>query len=290
MQADTSTIAESLANARQSLELNSIPDAALEARILVRAALDLSHAELLTRSASHVDSGAQLRLNEFIARRVRREPVQYITGRIEFYGRDFVVDSRVLITRPETELLVEQALLRILECRIEKPRILDVGTGSGVLAVTMAAELPAADVVATDISTEALDVAQENARALGVSDRIQFHHGSITEGVTGLYDVVLSNPPYVLTRFLADAEVQPELVYEPQVALDGGGDGMDVYRQLLPELGAVMADGGAAYIEIDPPVAEPCLDSAKRLMPTAAVSVLTDLSGLERCMAIELPC
>lgn len=290
MPTDTFTIAGLLAETRQTLELNGIPDFALEARSLVRATLNISQTELLTDSRRLIDADVRTRLVESVARRIRREPLQYITGQVEFYGRDFTVDNRVLIPRPETELLIEQALLRIRERRIAAPRVLDIGTGSGILAVTIAAELPLSNIVATDVSVEALDVAKENARRHEVSDRIEFHRGSLTFGLNGPFDVVLCNPPYVLTKFLDGPEVQPELSYEPRLALDGGEDGIDVYSRLLPELVTILADGGAAYIEIDPPVAEHCLNLAKQLMPAASVSVLTDLSGLERSMAIELPC
>lgn len=290
MRPEQLTIADLLANTRRALQENGIPDPALEARSLVRAALDISHTELLTKADRSVEPGAAHRLEKFVSRRIRREPLQYITGRVGFYGREFQVDKHVLIPRPETELLIEQSLLRLKECRVERPKILDIGTGSGILAITMAAELPAAHVVATDISSDALDVAKANAELTDVADRIEFSVGSMTAGNTGPFDFVLSNPPYVLTGYLDGPDVQPELKHEPGLALDGGSEGMDVYNQLIPELLGVMASGGAAYIEIDPPVAERCVTAAKSFMPAASVSVLTDLTGLERCMAIELPC
>lgn len=290
MQAEPSTISSLLASTRDLLELNGIPDSALEAKSLVRAALNISHTELLTESERSIDDDASVRLNDFTARRILREPLQYITGRVEFYGREFSVDRRVLIPRPETEFLVEQALKRIEECQLKVPRVLDIATGSGILAVTMAAEIPSAEVSATDISGEALEVANENARLNNVSERVQFQRTSLAQGVTGPFDIVLCNPPYVLTRFLDGPNVQQELAHEPRLALDGGEDGMDVYNQLLPQLGNILAEGGAAYVEIDPPVSEQCMNSAKQRYPTASVSVLTDYSGLERCMTIELPC
>lgn len=284
------TLAESLAETTRVLIVNEIPDAKIEARSLVRAALGISQTELITNSDRPVSAPAGKVLDQFVGRRIQREPLHYITGQVEFFGRDFLVDERVLIPRPESELLIEQALLRISECRIESPRILDIGTGSGILAVTIAAEVPSARVVATDISQDALDMAQENASRNAVSELIEFHNGSITKGLSGEFDIVLCNPPYVLSGFLDDPDVQPELSYEPRTALDGGADGMDVYKRLLVELDGVMASGGAAFIEIDPPVTERCVDLAKRHLPGAELAVLTDLSGLERCMVIEMSC
>ncbi len=288
MSPETLAISGALVETRHALELAGVPNAAVDARSLVCAALGLTRTQLLTRLGDSISAADSGRLDGFTRRRVLREPLQYVTGSVEFYGREFAVDNHVLIPRPETELLIEQALLRVAESGNDSPRILDVGTGSGILAVTMAAEIPLADVVAVDVSNDALEVARANAERHGVSDRIEFVSGSLLESVTGRFDVVLCNPPYVLTRFLDGPDVEPELAFEPRLALDGGKDGMDVYKQLMPELGDVLAPGGAAYIEIDPPVAEPCLNLAKELMPEASISVLTDLSGLERCMAIEL--
>ncbi len=284
-----STVASSLADVRLELSSAGIPDSAAEARTLVRYALNITQASLLTNPETQVSSSDQVKLDKLVARRVWREPLQYITGEVDFYGRVFTVDSRVLIPRPETELLIEQALLHVRDHGIQKPRILDIGTGSGILAVTMAAELPGASVVATDISPEALAVASENAVRSGVDGRIEFRCCSMTTGVTGKFDILLCNPPYVLTSFLNGPDVQPELAYEPRAALDGGEDGMLVYGELLARLSCRFAEGGMAAIEIDPPVAERCVSEAKRRLPQAAISVLTDLSGLERCMVVALP-
>ncbi len=285
-----STAREALSQATQLLADHEIPDTPLEARTLVRAALGVSQAELLTSPGSPVTPEQLDELGRFMERRLDREPLQYIIGEVEFYGRQFTVDERVLIPRPETELLVEQALLRTSECDIQTPSVLDIGTGSGVLAATLAKELASAKVVATDISQAALDVAAENAHRQGVSGQIELRRCSLAEGVSGPFDIVVCNPPYVRSGFLDGPDVQPELANEPRLALDGGADGMDVYRPLFAALPALLSDTGAAYIEIDPPVAEGCVSLAKQHMPRASASVLTDLAGLERCMAIELAC
>lgn len=283
------TVASVMADVRTQLAAAGIPDPQLEARSLLRAALKLSQAELLAARDRPLTLIEYSALESLVARRREREPLQYITGKVEFYGRDFSVDKRVLIPRPETELLVEQALATAEEIQGRELRVLDIGTGSGIIAVTMAAELPEARVVATDISNDSLSVAKANARHHRVDDRIQFTNCFIADGVTGHFDIVLSNPPYVLSGYLDSAGAQPELASEPRMALDGGAEGMDVYRELFKRLGSIMAAHGTAFIEIDPPVVDGSLEEARTHLPRASRTVLTDLAGLERCLVLQLP-
>lgn len=278
-----------LAQIRAAIGDAGIPDASFEARTLVMTATGVSRETLITDRERRLTGEERVRLESLVGRRLLREPLQYVVGSVEFYGRRFLVDSRVLIPRQETEMLIEQALAFARERKLMVPRVLDIGTGSGVLAVTLAGELSEASVVATDISQAALDVALENARSVGVDHRIELICCSLATKVVGKFDIVVCNPPYVLSAFLSGPDVQPELAYEPFEALDGGRDGMDVYRPLLSSLGEILAPGGAAFIEIDPPVASECVVDAKRILPDATVSVLTDLAGLERCLVIELP-
>jgi release factor glutamine methyltransferase len=277
-----------LSAVRTALREAGIPDAAFEARLLVRAAVGISKERLLTDAELVLSAGQRSTLESLVGRRLQREPIQYVVGSVEFYGRSFKVDQRVLIPRPETELIVDQVLAFAAERRSPNLRILDIGTGSGAIAITLAAELPGVSVTATDISSDALAVARENARAIAVDDRIEFVHCSLAEEVSGLFDVVVSNPPYVLAGFLSGQDVQPELSYEPRTALDGGTDGMSVYRPLIRGLGTILEQRGAAFIEIDPPVAAECVAEAKISLPGASVAVLTDLAGIERCLVIEL--
>ena len=282
------TVGSTVAKMTQRLADGGIPDSGAEARVLVKTALRLTSTTLLTERDRPVTDFELVALSKQVERRLRREPLQYITGEVEFYGRVFDVDRRVLIPRPETELLVEQALAYITEQHMELPRILDIGTGSGVLAVTLAAELPPAEAVATDISVEALEVARSNALTHSVADRIEFAHCPFADGVNGRFDVIVCNPPYVRTEFLDGSEIQPELAFEPRTALDGGADGMEVYRPLIERLGTLLRpSSGTAFIEIDPPVTQLCLAEARQRLPQASLSVLTDLAGLERCLVIE---
>ena len=275
----------------------SEPD--IEARLLVQQALGLNTAQLLSASRDAVPPGALKRLAGPLSRRLKREPLPYILGTREFYGRALFVDRRVLIPRPETELLVERALefseqlaqrhsagrpatLR----RGQGLRTADVGTGSGALAITLALELPGARVFATDISEDALDVARRNAEALGASGRVTFLRGDLLEPLEGQFDIVVSNPPYVASATLGSGE--PELACEPRLALDGGPDGLAVIRRLIFALpGILKPDASVALIEVDPLTAPGAASLARQAMPSANVEVLPDLAGLARCVEIR---
>ena len=181
-----------------------------------------------------------------IARRATREPVAYITGEREFYWRAFAVTSAVLIPRPETELLIDAAIRASGALRF--PQIVDVGTGSGCIAVTMAAELPHATVVATDISAPALEVAKANAVRHAVADRIEFRRGAFFAGLNGPVDMILSNPPYVPNR--DRATMAPEVEgHEPATALFSGGDGLDCVRSLIALTPDLLRPGGTLIFE-----------------------------------------
>ena len=261
-----------------------IEDAGVDARLLLRHAFGWTAEQQLgmlpdPAPVHHLDV-----LESLVARRLEREPLQYITGSTEFFRRRFAVDPRVLIPRPETEQLVVQAIGFIKQYGIHEPRIADICTGSGAIAISLALELPAAEVVATDISAGALDVAIGNAANLGAE--VEFFEGDLLDPLSGQFDVIVSNPPYILHD--AMPELQAEVAREPGLALDGGEDGLDTIRPLLSGVRAALKPGGsAAYIEIDPPIAESVLELAVKQFPGASISLLTDLAGLARCVAIE---
>jgi release factor glutamine methyltransferase len=219
--------AEALAAATDALTAVGVPEARLDAELL------LAHASGRGRASLIADPGAELppavgRLyGELVRRRLRREPLAYIVGTKGFCRIELAVDSRVLVPRPETELLVEVALER------RPGRVLDVGTGSGAIALAVADELPEAEVVATDTSPGALAVARANAARLGLADRIRFEPGTVP--ADGSFDLVLANLPYVAERDWAGLE--PEVTqWEPREALLAGEDGLDAYRALLAPL------------------------------------------------------
>lgn len=218
------------------------------------AQLLLLHTAGLTRMALFMEperelSGAELAVYDaVVARRVAGEPVQYITGQQEFYGLLLKVSPAVLIPRPETELLVEAVLERIPLDR--EMKIVDVGTGSGAIAIALAHGLPMARVTAVDLSAAALEVAQENARTHGVVGRVRFLESDLLEAVAGeTFDMAVSNPPYVpeVDRESVERQVRE---YEPGLALFAGADGLDVYRRLIPQAWAALKPGGLLAMEI----------------------------------------
>ena len=264
-----------------------IDDSGIDARLLVRHAFGWSAEQQLGRLTDPAPVEQLELLESLVSRRVGREPLQYITGSAEFYRRRFSVDPRVLIPRPETEQLVVQAIEFVRERGIETPRVADICTGSGAVAISLALEMPAAEVVATDISAGALYVARQNAGSLGAE--VGFFEGDLLDPLLddrGRIDVIVSNPPYILRGAMQG--LQAEVAREPNLALDGGDDGLDVIRPLFVGIRAALKPGwSAAYIEIDPPIAEGVFDLAKGEFPDASISLLTDLAGLTRCLAVE---
>jgi release factor glutamine methyltransferase len=227
-----------------AIELAPSAAARRDAELLLMHVTGCSRAEMMTHPRRELTPAQENAYREAIRRRVRHEPVQYITGVQEFYGQPFRVTPAVLIPRPETEHLVEAALA----IRPAPRYVLDVGTGSGILAVTLALELPDAAVMATDISPAALAVAQQNAQALGAGDRVRFVQSDLFEGLREeRFDAIVSNPPYVATGETLEPQVRD---YEPASALFAGERGLEIYRRLIPEAFAHLERGGHLLLEI----------------------------------------
>lgn len=231
------------------LELGPHPERARrDAETLMLHVLGMSRAWLLAHLDRDLSNDQASRFMQLIERRYRGEPIQYITGETEFYGLPFHVTADVLIPRPETEHLVEKVLE--LADGFERPRIVDVGTGSGAIAVALAYKLPLAQVTALDISAAAISVARENAERNGVAERIDFKESDLlTKVAAERFEIVVSNPPYVprVDRDSLSVEVRE---HEPAVALFAGDDGLDVYRRLIPEALSVLESGGFLVLEI----------------------------------------
>ena len=261
-----------------------IEDPAINARLLVRQAFGLSAVQQLSNLSKTVPNNQLPLLESLVARRINREPLSYITGKTEFFKRQFTVDERVLIPRSESEQLVSQAINYVRERGIEHPLIADVCTGSGAIAISIALEMPSAEVFATDISSDALNVALMNARTLRAE--VEFTQGNLLDPLQGKFDVIVSNPPYIQSDAIQSLE--PEVSREPRIALDGGVDGQRIIAPLLEEIPKMLkASCSAAYVEIDPPIADSVLKTAQAKFPYAEVSILTDLAGLIRCISIE---
>ena len=244
-----SSLHERLADARETLIRAGIPaeEAALDAEVLARHVLDCDRATLLTRARDPLPSAFDRLYHALIARRVTREPVAYIVGHREFWGLEFDVTPAVLIPRPETELVVEEALASLPRRDIVR-HIIDVGTGSGCLAVTLAVEFPPANVTATDTSHEALAVAYRNADRHNVIGRITFVQSDVLRDLTEPADLIVSNPPYVPAGDAATLQAEVAR-YEPASALYGGPDGLDVIRRLVGSARQHLAAGGWLIIE-----------------------------------------
>ena len=261
-----------------------IEDPATNARLLIRQAFRWSATHQLSNLSKIAPTDQLPVLESLVERRINREPLSYITGKTEFFKRQFTVDERVLIPRPESEQLVVQAIDYVRKCGIENPRVADVGTGSGAIAISIALEMPSAEVFATDISSEALEVAHMNARRLGAE--VKFAQGNLLGPLQGKFDIIVSNPPYIKSHVIKS--LKAEITREPQIALDGGPDGIKVIAPLLEEIQRMLKPSySAAYVEIDPPIAEIVLTTTQAKFPYAEVSILTDLAGLIRCISIE---
>jgi release factor glutamine methyltransferase len=217
-----------------------------EADWLFRAVTGLDIRAVLARPDELISAETVDRLRDLVQRRATGEPLQYLIGDVEFWGRDFVTDHRALIPRQETETLVESALEVIPK---DEPRdVAELGTGSGVVAITLALERPLARLVATDISGDALRLATENAQAWGAGERIRMLEGDLTEPLRDPVDVLVFNPPYIPS--VAFGAIQRELAYEPRQALDGGADGLDTYRRLASSWRDVVRPGGWLFVEV----------------------------------------
>jgi len=237
------TVQSVLTQGIRALQTAGIDGAARDAQLLMAGALGINVSRLTLSLHDDIDPHCQDRFDAFIAQRLHHRPVSRILGTRLFWGRSFHITDDVLDPRGDTETLIAAALEHAGD------RILDLGTGSGVIAITMAAERPTAKVVASDISKSALDVAQKNARDLGVADRMSFVQGSWFDAVKGRFDLVLSNPPYI-----SDAEMRdlaPEVLgYDPHIALTPGGDGLDPYRIIARHAPDVLTPHGAVIVEI----------------------------------------
>ena len=281
------TIADHLAAARRRFEDAAIPpsEAALDADLLARHVLGWDRAGLVTRRREEPPPGFQAPFEALVARRANREPAAYILGEREFWGLLFEVTRDVLIPRPETELIVEEALVAF-GGGTPPATVIDVCTGSGCLAVTLAREFGGAEFIATDISQAALDVARRNAQRHHVAPRIAFRAADLFDGISARADLIVSNPPYVARR--DESTLAPEVRdHEPHVALFAGDDGLEVYRRLLPLAQQRLTRNGRLVIEIGQHQADPVIGIAE----AAGLQLdhtRQDLQGITRTMVFAV--
>jgi release factor glutamine methyltransferase len=277
----------------QRLDASGSETPRLDAELLLGHAVGVGRTVVLAHPEAPVGYDAAARYRAAIERRAAGEPVAYLRGLKEFYGLAFQVDARALIPRPETERLVELAqgaVMRALGAGGYDPsarlRVVDVGTGSGAIAVTLAVSLrrlgalEAVEIIATDISADALDLARENAVSHAVADRIEFAEADLVPSGSGPFDLVLANLPYV--RRAAIPGLPRATSFEPVVALDGGEDGLEVVGRLLHRLPDTLAGGGSALLEIGGDQGEAIADLVAVRLSGWSCDVETDLGGLPR--------
>jgi len=284
--ADSSaTIDRLVAEASAALSAAGVGSSRLDAELLLATASGLDRTALYVRRADRLPQQCTEQFRILLQRRMRREPLQYIVGRQEFWSLDFLVTPNVLVPRPETELLVElgSSLLGSSQrAGTARRRICDVGTGSGCIAVALAHELPGVDVWALDVSMQALAVAELNAQRLGVAERIHFLRSDLLATVSmRRFDVIVSNPPYLTAMDLTN--LQPEVACEPRTALDGGADGLEVIRRLLASAPDNLVAGGWLLMEIGAAQAALVSDLA-RGAGFSDVSIRSDYAGLPRVL------
>jgi release factor glutamine methyltransferase len=237
-------VAAVLKAARQRLIAADIDGSALDARLLLEAACGLTHEDVVAMPERVLSLSELQKFEMLLLRRLAHEPVSRILGTREFYGREFLVTPDVLDPRPDTETLIELALELLTPSHHS---LLDLGTGSGAIVVTLLAERFALNGVAVDVSQAALEVARQNAGQ--VAPRLQFHRGSWFEGLTGKFDLIVSNPPYISKLDIPGLGDEVKN-FDPHLALDGGQDGLDAYRSIAAGAGAFLSDIGFVILEI----------------------------------------
>ncbi|MCH8988514.1 MAG: peptide chain release factor N(5)-glutamine methyltransferase [Chloroflexi bacterium] len=270
----------------QKLEAAGIPDARLEAEVLVMNVMRMARQNIFAEQEAEVSGQQQAALDSNLERRFDREPLAYILGQREFYGISVMVTPAVMIPRPETEGLVEHALfMALMGMESTELTIADVGTGSGAIAINLAIHLPAAKIFAVDVDDAVLDVASFNIRAHGVADRVSLAIGDLLEAVPEPVDLIVANLPYIPTDRIPT--LQPEVQKEPELALDGGPDGLDLVRRLLLQAEDKLKDHGIILLELDPEQVPVVQELALKHFPESSTSVEQDLAHLDRILAIH---
>lgn len=281
---DPRTIAEAIDASRNRLRGIS-PTPWLDARLLAQHITGLDASAIIAYGDSLIDPRRRTRLFELTERRARGEPVAYIVGRKAFCGLDIAVDPRALVPRPETEELVEACASDLAQVR--KPRIADVGTGSGAIACALAHLVPDAVITASDISADALELAAHNANTLGFADQISLVRSDLLAEFppNGRFDAIVANLPYITAA--SDALEPGVAAYEPSLALEGGPDGLDTYRRLLQQAPAFLEATGSGYFECSPDNAKTLGELAADAFPQARIEIRKDGAGLDRMVIVR---
>jgi release factor glutamine methyltransferase len=274
------------------LKDHRIENPRLNAELLLARSLNLSREGLYRNLHGQLKEKERETLEKMIQRRISGEPLQYILEKQEFWSIDFKVDPRVLIPRPETELLVEQSLMILSEKSLRGvPSILEIGTGSGAIAIALAKEVKNIFLIATDISRDALVLAKENARSAGIQDQIKFVNGDLFGPLHPSkerkpFDLILSNPPYIIRHEIGSL-VKEVRDYEPTIALDGGEDGLEFYRRFVSQAPFYLRVGGWLLLEIGQNQREMVSKLIEEEGTFLKSECVPDLSGFERVVKAQ---
>ena len=269
-----------LADTAFKLSHSGIESAARDARILTAYALEVPISDLSLKINDRVSANIIFKLEKLILRRIKREPISKILGRREFWGRIFSINKNVLDPRADTETLIDYV--------IEKPvkTVLELGTGSGVIAVTLACEWKEVHVTATDISEDALLLAQKNAEKFNIENKIQFLKSDWFDNVEGKFDLIISNPPYI--GWIEQDKICTEVTkYDPEIALFAGFDGFDAYKKIIPGLAKYLNPDGFVVLEIGASQSN-LVEDIMNLSGFFNVDIVKDLSGKDRVIVAKL--
>ena len=277
---------EVIQNTHRVLDAAGIPDSRLEAEVIVMNLMRMPRQDLFSSQENEVAPQEERELAAIVERRLTREPLAYILGIREFYGINLLVNSNVMIPRPETESLVEHALfMALMGMETTELVIADVGTGTGAIAINLAIHLPSARIYAFDSADTVLDVAAYNIRAHNVADRVTLGKGDLLEPLQEPVDLIIANLPYIPTSRIPT--LQPEIQWEPKAALDGGEDGLDLIRRLLSQASSKVKEQATILLELDPEQVPAVEELSKQHFPQATTSVEQDLARLDRIFVIS---
>ena len=280
-------LGEVIKETHKTLEAAGIPDARLEAEVMLTATVQMPRHRIYAYQEQELTSQQIEALAKLVERRLKREPLAYILGYKEFYGVNLAVGPGVMIPRPETEMLVEQAMFMALMHMDDGELVIaEAGAGSAGISINMAIHLPMARIHATELYPDALKVARYNIEMHKVGDRVTLYQGDLLEPVPESADMIVANLPYIASDQVS--QLQPEIQWEPKDALDGGAEGLDTIIRLLHQAQKKLKDNGVILLEIDPQQVTPLETLAQELFPTANISTEQDLAHLDRMLVVDL--
>jgi release factor glutamine methyltransferase len=281
------TISDALRLGKARLAIAGSETPGLDAEVLLRHVLGIDRTTLFVRLREQIAVEVLAAYDDLLEERARDVPVAYLTGEREFMGLVFAVGPGVLVPRPETELLVAWAVSWLRQRDQQRVTAVDVGTGSGAIAIATAAQMDPrwpGRIVASDVSLDAISFAARNRARLDTHHRVALVQGSLTSWLRGPVDLILANLPYLRPEQIGEND---SLAAEPRMALDGGADGTDLIRLLLADAPRVLASGGAIALEIDPSHRDDVVAMARRTFPVSEMQVLPDLAGFDRHVIIQ---